>query len=190
MTNQPSHSFDRKLVVILLAAAVFCLATVLSSHAAVSAPVPPNVKPEDQFRADALAAQESIWRRTEIAKIRYQKKLEAKAGILQGMRAELEKRQATVSLPPAPGRNQDADDDAGDEVSNILIRLLLTLTGVFVFRHYWLRSAHKTSTKAHEAPTASSDTKLAKTRSAAKTPANPAVKPPIPVTKDQPWVLG
>src|ERR1700744_6452986 len=90
-----SRVFSRALAISLAGFLLFA-AIPFVSRAAVSAPTMTNISAEAQFQRDAAAAQESLWRKTEVGKIRFQKKLEQRARLIQGMRAELEKQQQTI----------------------------------------------------------------------------------------------
>jgi len=141
---------EKRILIILIAAAVFCAATVLSSHGAVSAPTPAAVDPQAQFQTDALMAQDSEWRRIEMGKIRYQKKLQQRANLLAGLHAEYEKRQAAI-VQPLHRPPVIENDDAANIVTSGTIWGTVSIVALLVFRHYWVRAARREKPKAAEA---------------------------------------
>ncbi len=141
MSHHSLSMGEKRILVILIAASIFCAATVLSSHGAVSAPLPPAADPQSQFQSDALMAQDSEWRRIEIGKIRYQKRMQHRADVLAGLHAEFEKRQAAIVLPPR--RSPLEEDETASVVTSGTIWGTLAIIALLVFRHYWVRAARK-----------------------------------------------
>lgn len=142
--------FLARTALLCLLAIAFCLAGTLRVSAAVGAPLPAGVKPEDQFKIDSLKAQESMWRRSEIAKIRYQKKLEYRASLIRGLRSELEKKRQTIVLPESNPNPQRTAQEAAGAVTSMAIWCILTVVALLVFRHLWMRAAAKDEKKSWE----------------------------------------
>jgi hypothetical protein len=139
MTWLTSRFYDRAPLA-PIAAVLIIAASAASTHGAISAPLPsPNANPESKFQQDCWAAQNSLWLRNKVAKERYQQKLDRRASIIAGLKAELARKTRTVNIPNAPVRAPRHEVDTVDGVTDTLVWIMLALAGVLPVWYFWSR---------------------------------------------------
>jgi hypothetical protein len=140
MTCPTSRLYGRALLA-PIAAVLIIAAGAAPCHGAVSAPVSPNVNAEAKFQQDCWAAQKSMWERTKVARERFQQKVERRASMIEGLKAELAMKQQTVTIGSGPVVERCDDVQTRGGVTPALLWTLLALAGALAVRYFWNRRA-------------------------------------------------
>lgn len=115
------------------------IAAVPASHAAVSAPLPPHTDAAAKFKQDCFDAQESVAQRDKVAKERYQAKLDHRASMVAGLKAQLESKKQLITVASDSVVEQHNERPTADVFTGSVVWLLLTIA-VFLPVRYFVKA--------------------------------------------------
>ncbi len=171
--------FD-KAVLASIVALLVCAGGAPPSRGAVSAPSVPNADAEAKFKLDCWAAENSMLLRNQVARERYQKKLERRAAVVAALKAELAMKKQTITINGGP-----VDQPSGvvpadpNGQTAVLVWIMLMLAAILPVRYFWKRPALEPLRTIHDIPSAASKQPVQSFRqkAAQAQPVKPAVKP-------------
>jgi hypothetical protein len=139
MTRPTSHLYGRAFLA-RLAAVLIIVAFAAPSHGAISAPRLQNGDAEAKFKLDCWTAENSVLQRNKVAQQRYQKKLDRRATIIAGLKAELAMRKNIVTIASEPVREQPHVAQIDGSATTTLVWMMLALAAVLPMRYFWRRA--------------------------------------------------